>query len=79
MDYKVQPLILFLSLLAFAQGKSSKTNDIIAAINGNMTVAPSTIKAIATYSFTIDTSTIIPSGGMLTLTFPPEVVLPANP
>ena len=44
-----------------------------------MTVVPSTIKANAAYSFTIDTSTIVPSGGMLTLQFPSDVVLPSNP
>lgn len=48
-------------------------------INGNMTVTPSTIKANGAYSFTIDTSTIIPSGGYLTLTFPSDVVLPSSP
>ena len=44
-----------------------------------MTVSPSTIKANAAYSFTIDTSTIIPSGGMLTLQFPSDVTLPNSP
>lgn len=48
-------------------------------ISGNLTVTPSTIKANGAYSFTIDTSTIIPSGGYLTLTFPSQVVLSPTP
>jgi hypothetical protein len=58
---------------------SAMLYEVACIINGNMTVTPSTIKANGAYSFTIDTSTIIPSGGYLTLTFPSNVVLSSNP
>lgn len=40
---------------------------------------PSTIKSYGAYSFVIDTSTKIPVGGYLELTFPSTVVLGTAP
>jgi hypothetical protein len=59
-----------ISILLLMLTVATSITQVGAVISGNMSVSDATINANTAYSFIIETTTIIPIGGYITLTFP---------